>query len=67
MSVGCLVCGYMCDVPEGMLETLYFLLFVLFTEKNNDGSYLGKILEGFTLSQNPAEEKKVSIFRLASV
>lgn len=34
----------------------------LFTDKSKDASYLGKILEGFTLGQNPAEEKTVSVF-----
>ncbi|XP_041648562.1 G patch domain-containing protein 1 [Cheilinus undulatus] len=28
-------------------------------EKNKDASYLGKILEGFTLAQKPAEEKTI--------
>lgn len=35
---------------------------LLFTDKSKDASYLGKILEGFTLAQKPAEDKTVSFF-----
>lgn len=35
--------------------------FVFTLDKSRDGSYLGKILEGFTLAQKDAEEKTVRI------
>lgn len=38
-----------------------FVFVVLTSDKSRDGSYLGKILEGFTLAQNDAEEKMVRI------
>lgn len=31
----------------------------LSSDRSKDASYIGKILEGFTLAQNPAEEKTV--------
>lgn len=49
------------------LEKRSFLHLFLFTEKSRDASYLGKILEGFTLTQKPAEEKTVSIFKRLSL
>lgn len=39
----------------------------MFTDKSKDATYLGKILEGFTLAQKPDEEKTVSSFESSSV
>jgi len=43
------------------------LIVFLSAERSRDASYLGKILEGFTLAQKPAEEKMVSSLRLSDL
>lgn len=59
---------------NGFLIPVVFLLlffFVLTSVTSRDGSYLGKILEGFTLAQKDPEEKTVrtlsGFFRTRSV
>ena len=57
-----LCCTYSNMLKTSLYKTFAFLSFPLSTsEKNSDVSYLGKILEGFTLASKTGEVKTVSL------